>query len=62
MSGEASNSSEQAAPPLTFRPLTPDLMDALGTVFRGSWGRGCWCMHLRLTTAQTRALPGTGSG
>ena len=36
-------------------------MDALGTVLRGSWGRGCWCMHPRLTDAQTRALPGSGS-
>ena len=30
--------------PLVFRPLTPCLMDALGTVLRGSWGTGCWCM------------------
>lgn len=51
----------EQAPPLTFRLLTPELMDALGEVFRGSWGRGCWCMHPRLTAAQTRALPGTGS-
>lgn len=47
--------------PLIFRPLTPCLMDAFGTVLRGSWGRGCWCMHPRLTDAQTRALPGSGS-
>jgi len=36
-------------------------MDALDTVFRGSWGTGCWCMHPRLTAAQMRALPGSGS-
>ena len=46
------------SPPLVVRPLTPGLMDALGTVFRGSWGAGCWCMHPRLTDAQMRALPG----
>ena len=46
---------------LTFRPLTPELMDELGTIFRGSWGRGCWCMYPRLTDAQLRELPGTGS-
>ena len=34
---------------LVFRPLTPRLMDALGTVLRGSWGAGCWCMYPRLT-------------
>jgi GNAT superfamily N-acetyltransferase len=45
---------------LVFRPLTPRLMDALGTVLRGSWGAGCWCMYPRLTEAQTRALPGSG--
>ena len=48
------------APALDIRPLTPRLMDDLGTVFRGSWGRGCWCMHPRLTDAQIRALPGSG--
>lgn len=46
---------------LTFRPLTPQLMDELSAVFRGSWGRGCWCMHPRLTDAQLRELPGSGS-
>jgi len=46
---------------LVFRPLTPRLMDTLGTVLRGSWGGGCWCMHPRLTDAQTHALPGSGS-
>jgi GNAT superfamily N-acetyltransferase len=45
---------------LAFRPLTAELMDHLGTVLRGSWGTGCWCMYPRLTEAQTRALPGSG--
>jgi GNAT superfamily N-acetyltransferase len=45
---------------LVFRPLTPRLMEALGTVLRGSWGAGCWCMYPRLTDADTRALPGAG--
>jgi GNAT superfamily N-acetyltransferase len=36
-------------------------MDALGTVLRGGWGSGCWCMFPRLTDAETRALPGSGS-
>ena len=48
-------------PRLVFKPLTPRLMDALGTVLRGSWGTGCWCMYPRLTDAQTRALPGPAS-
>ncbi len=42
------------------RPLTPDLLDDLGKVLRGSWGASCWCMFPRLTDAQTRALPGKG--
>jgi GNAT superfamily N-acetyltransferase len=36
-------------------------MNDLGTVLRGCWGRGCWCMYPRLTDAQTRGLPGQGS-
>lgn len=35
-------------------------MDSLGTVLRGSWGVGCWCMYPRLTTTQTRELRGPG--
>lgn len=46
---------------LEFRPLAPSLMDDLGEVLRGGWGRGCWCMHPRLSDAQSRALPGAGS-
>ena len=46
---------------LTFRPLTPRLMDDLGEVLRGSWGAGCWCMHPRLTAADLRKLPGPGT-
>jgi GNAT superfamily N-acetyltransferase len=49
------------SPPLVFRPLTPRLMDELGTVLRGSWGTGCWCMYPRLTDAQMRELPGPGA-
>jgi GNAT superfamily N-acetyltransferase len=48
------------AAPLVFRPLTPRLMDDLGTVLRGGWGAGCWCMYPRLTDAQMRALRGPG--
>jgi hypothetical protein len=49
------------SPPLVFRPLTPRVMDALGTVLRGSWGAGCWCMYPRLTDSQMRELPGLGT-
>lgn len=45
---------------LTIRPLTPRLMDDLGTVLKASWGASCWCMHPRLTDAQKRDLPGAG--
>ena len=46
---------------LDFQPLKPRLMDQFGTVLRGSWGAGCWCMFPRLTDAQMRELPGSGS-
>lgn len=36
-------------------------MDDFGAVLRGSWGKGCWCLFPRLTDAQLRELPGTGS-
>src|SRR5688572_28700774 len=49
------------SPVLVFRPLTPRLMDAFGTVLRGNWGAGCWCMYPRLTDAQMRELPDSGS-
>lgn len=48
-------------PSLVFRPLTPRLMDDLGVVLRGGWGASCWCMHPRLTAAQERDLPGSGT-
>ena len=48
-------------PALDFRPLKPSLMDELGAVLRGSWGAGCWCLFPRLTDAQMRELPGSGS-
>jgi GNAT superfamily N-acetyltransferase len=46
---------------LTFRPLTPDLMDDMGKVLRGGWGAGCWCMHPRQTDSQMRAMKEKGS-
>jgi GNAT superfamily N-acetyltransferase len=49
---------EGEKPPLVFRPLTPRLMDDLGTVLREGWGAGCWCMYPRLTNAQERELSG----
>ncbi|NNF80535.1 MAG: hypothetical protein HKN05_21130, partial [Rhizobiales bacterium] len=49
------------SPDLDFRPLTPELMDNLQVIFKGTWGRSCWCMHPRMTDAQMRALPGEGS-
>ena len=52
---------QMSSPDLNFRPLTPGLMDALQTVFKGTWGRSCWCMHPRLTDKQMRELPGEGS-
>jgi GNAT superfamily N-acetyltransferase len=45
---------------LVFHSLTPLLMDDLGSVFRGNWGAGCWCMYPRLTSAQMRDSPGSG--
>ena len=47
--------------PLEFRPLTPRLMDDLGSVLRGSWGSGCWCMYPRVTRALEAELPEAGS-
>lgn len=44
-----------------FQQLTPERMDDLGTVLRGNFGAGCWCMYPRLTGAQTRQLPGEGT-
>ena len=52
--------SDKACGTIEFRPLTPELIDDLGAVLRGSWGAGCWCMFPRLTEAQTRGLPGSG--
>ncbi len=48
------------SPPLAFRPLEPALMDALGSVLRGSWGKTCWCMYPRLPAKEFEALPGSG--
>lgn len=45
---------------LEIRPLTPDLMEDMQTVLRGTWGSTCWCMYPRLTDAEMRNLPGEG--
>ena len=45
---------------IEISPLTPELIDSLGIVLRGSWGSTCWCMFPRLTEAQLRGLPGCG--
>ena len=47
---------------LDIRPLTPDLLDSMRTVLRGSWGSTCWCMFPRITGTQWKKLPGEGSG
>ena len=60
-SSEPRTRNKATSPPLIFRPLTPCLIDALGTVLRRSWGTGCWCMYPRLTDAQMRELPGSGA-
>jgi GNAT superfamily N-acetyltransferase len=46
---------------VVVRKLSAARMNDLGLVLRGSWGRGCWCMHPRLTAADERALPGRGA-
>ena len=46
---------------ITFRSLTPQLMDELGAVLRGNSGASCWCIYPRLTDRQMRELPGSGS-
>ena len=43
---------------LEIKPLTPEIVDAMGIVLRGSWGSTCWCMYPRITEAQMRNLPG----
>ena len=45
---------------LDIRPLTPELLDAMGSVLRGSWGSTCWCIYPRLTHQQMLDLPGEG--
>lgn len=46
---------------LEFRPLTPELMDDLGLVLRGSWGSTCWCMYPRWTDAEMREAGASGA-
>lgn len=45
---------------LDIRPLTPELLDDMGSVLRGSWGSTCWCIYPRLTHRQMLDLPGEG--
>ena len=47
-------------PTVEFRALKPENVGDLGTVLRGNFGAGCWCMFPRLTDSQMRELPGTG--
>ena len=46
---------------LEIKPLTPELMDAMRVVLRGSWGSTCWCMYPRITDSEMRQLAGDGS-
>ena len=39
---------------LTIRPLTPARVEDVKTITVGSWGVGCWDLHWRFTSAQTR--------
>ena len=47
-------------PAVEFRALKTENVGDLGTVLRGNFGAGCWCMFPRLTDSQMRELPGTG--
>ena len=49
-----SQESQKSLPGLEIKPLTPDLMDAMRVVLRGSWGSTCWCMYPRWTEPQMR--------
>ncbi len=50
----------EAGPGLRITRLTPDLLDDLGAVLKGSWGASCWCLYPRYTDRQLRELPGDG--
>ena len=52
--------SQESLDKLEIKPLTPDLMDAMGVVLRGSWGSTCWCMYPRWTESQMREAAGGG--
>jgi GNAT superfamily N-acetyltransferase len=58
ITSEHGNGPEEA---IAVRPLTAELMDALGLVLRGTWGSTCWCMFPRLKDAAMRDLPGEGA-
>ena len=46
---------------LVFKPLTPELIDDMGSVLRGSWGSTCWCMYPRWTEAEMREAAAGGA-
>ncbi len=50
----------QTSSTLEVRPLTPKLLDEMGVVLRGSWGRSCWCLYPRMSDQEMRDLPGEG--
>jgi GNAT superfamily N-acetyltransferase len=50
-----------AKPKIAIRPLTAARMEDMGTVTSHGWGKGCWCMHPRLTAKASAELPGPGS-
>ena len=45
---------------IDYKPLTAEIIDDLGTVLRGNFGAGCWCMFPRMTEKETLELPGDG--
>ncbi|HEY8492154.1 MAG TPA: GNAT family N-acetyltransferase [Dehalococcoidia bacterium] len=51
-----------SAPPLEFRPVTPERWPDLEALFgpKGAYG-GCWCMWFRLTRREFRAQQGEGN-
>jgi GNAT superfamily N-acetyltransferase len=58
--GAMPSKAPKESPAIVFRPLTPELMDHLGTVLRGSWGAGCWCIFPRRRRSQGAELSNAG--
>lgn len=58
-SAHAPHRRPEGEPGLVFRRLTPSLLDDLGRVLSGTWGRSCWYLHPRLTAALERELHGS---